>query len=282
MAKKTLTTILQCPTDFLYLWASDEFIAQLGSKAKIIREKRYNQYQSLWKTMVENTTAKDSNELQEIYTSWTNQIAAAIKNVYGMTPAEILHRLAMGEEVLGKDWSKGVYGIGSNTQLTFDQTVGVGVDYATGKITYQDSELPNQTPIYGQDGSVTGYSVVYNGNQYQSNGTVGAYSAYSYSDANGVIQNPDGSNFSATKAGFWQNTNNYTPILERLLAWLESLFDSLLNGRTVLKKENTAPKQTEWVSEESDGGGLLAGGLALGAFAFMSMERPKGKKKSKK
>lgn len=279
MAKKTLQTILQCPTDFLYLWASDGFISQLGSKAKIVRQKKYNQYQTLWKTMVENTNAKSQEELQEVYESWTDKVASAIKDIYGMTPAQILEKLAMGEEVLGKNWDKGVYGIGAVKQLTFDQTAGMGVDYATGKITYQGVELKNQTPIYGSDGSITGYSAMYGENQYQSSGMNGAYAAYSFSDPNGVIQSPTGGSLSASSASFWQNSANYMPIIERLLDWIMSFFGGSLQGRTVLTQQNTAPKQTEWVSEESNGGGLLAGGLVLGALAFMSMDKPKNKKK---
>lgn len=279
MAKKTLQTILQCPTDFLYLWASDGFISQLGSKSKIVKEKKYNQYQTLWKTMVENTNAKSQEELQEVYKSWTNQIASAIKDIYGLTPAQILEKLAMGEEVLGRNWDKGVYGIGAGMQLTFDQTPGVGVDYASGKITYQGVELENQTPIYGADGNVTGYSAMYGANQYQSYGYNGAYGAYSYSTPDGVIQNPTGNSLSASGSSFWQNSANYMPIIERLLDWIMSFFGGSLQGRTVLTQQNTAPKQTEWVSEESDNGGLLAGGLVLGALAFMSMDKPKNKKK---
>lgn len=278
MAKKTLQTILQCPTDFLYLWASDGFISQLGNKSKIVKEKKYNQYQTLWKTMVENTNAKSQEELQEVYKSWTDKIASAIKDIYGLTPAQILEKLAMGEEVLGKNWDKGVYGIGASMQLTFDQTAGMGVDYATGKITYQGVELKNQTPIYGADG-ISGYYVIFGNNVYQSYGSEGAYSAYSYCDSNGNSQTPSGKPLYGSNNSFWQNSANYMPIIERLLDWIMSFFGGSLQGRTVLTQQNTAPKQTEWVSEESDGGGLLAGGLVLGALAFMSMDKPKNKKK---
>lgn len=281
MAKKTLQTILQCPTDFLYLWASDGFISQLGSKAKIVRQKKYNQYQTLWKTMVENTNVKSQEELQEVYKSWTDKVASAIKDIYGMTPAQILEKLAMGEEVLGKNWDKGVYGIGASMQLTFDQTAGMGVDYATGKITYQGVELKNQTPIYGAFGNITGYSAMFNGDQYQSYGKKGAYSAYSYSDPDGVVQNPTGGNLSASAGSFWQNSANYMPILDKLLSWIMSLFNGLLDGRTVLTQQNTAPEQTEWVDTSADNSSLLAGGLALAGLALLTMEKPKKKKKNK-
>lgn len=86
MAKRTLENILQCPIDFIYLWATDDFIAQLGSKSKIIKKKKYNQYQTLWKTMVENTSASSQKEYIEVYNSWVERIGEAITDVYGMTP----------------------------------------------------------------------------------------------------------------------------------------------------------------------------------------------------
>lgn len=274
MAKKTLKDILKCPTDFLYLWASDNFISQLGNKAQIIREKKYNQYQSLWKTMVENTDAKSSADLQKVYDQWVDQIASEIKKIYGLTPAQILQKLAMGEDVLGKNWSKGVYGIG-NTQLSFDQTPGVFVEPTTGKIWYDQAELPNQTPIYGNSGEVTGYTVVRNGKQYQSYGRDGKYQPYSYSDENGV-QTPTGAAFDPTKSAFWQNSANYMPLIEKILSWIMSFFN--IQDRVVLKPETTVPKQTEWVEEDGNGG-LMAGGLLLAGLLFVSMDKPKGKKK---
>lgn len=275
MAKKTLSTILQCPTDFLYLWASDEFISQLGSKARIISEKKYYQYQSLWKTMVENTSSNDPNVLQQTYQSWTDQIAAEIKNIYGITPSEILVKLAMGQPVLGKNWNEGVYGGIGKTKVSFDQSPNVTVDAHTGKIMKDYEVLPNQTPIYGSDGTITGYSCLISGAQYQSNmGLEGMFGAYAYSDEN-VVQTPNKEKFNASAAGFWENTENYMPIIDKVLAWIDSLLKTFAPNQTKITKENTLPKQTEWVDESSNGG-LVAGGLALAALVLVSMEKPKG------
>lgn len=280
MAKKTLSTLLQCPTDFLYLWASDEFISQLGSKARIIREKKYYQYQSLWRTMVDNTTSKNADELQKTYQSWTKQIAEAIEGIYGMTPAEILVKLAMGEPVLGKNWNEGVYGGIGRTKLSFSQTTNVTVDAMTGMILQAGEVLLGQTAIYGADGTVSGYSCLIGDEQFQSAmGGEGYYGAYSYSKGNGLVQDSNGNAFDSSASSFWQNTENYMPIVNELLAWLKSLISSLLPGdRTVLTTENTVPKQTEWVEEDGNGG-LLAGSIALAALALITMEQPKRKNK---
>lgn len=281
MAKKNLQGILECPTDFLYLWASDGFIAQLGNKAKIVKQKKYNQYQSLWKTMVENTNADSQAEYQEIFKTWTNKIAVAIKDIYGMSPATILEKLAMGENVLGKNWSKGVYGIGE-VPATFSQDQSVTVDAASGKILKDGVVVDNQVAIYGGDGNVTGYSVLIGDNQYQSALVNGSYGAYCYSNSNGAIQDAAGKSLDQSKAGFWQNANNYMPIVNKLLEWISSIVNSFFPNRTVLTPENTVPVQTEWVEPESNNGGLIAGGAALVGLALLTMGKPKKKNKNKK
>lgn len=276
MAKKTLQSILDCPTDFLYLWASDGFIAQLGSKSKIVKQKKYHQYQTLWKTMVENTNATSQDELQEVYKTWTNKIADAIKNVYGMSPATILEKLAMGENVLGKNWRKGIYGIGE-VPTTFSQDPTVSVDATTGKILKNGVVVENQIAIYGADGVVVGYSVLIGDSQYQSALSNGSYGAACYSNSNGAIQDANGQSLDQSKVGFWQNANNYMPIVNKILEWVSSIVNSFFPNRTVLTPDNTVPEQAEWLESESNSNGLIAGGLALGALALMSL----GKKKTK-
>ena len=88
-------------SDNLYLWASDEFIDQLGSKANIIKKKRYYQYQALYKAVIDNVSKE--SEVENTYNQWTGEIAAAIKSTYGFTPGEILVRLALGQQVAGID-----------------------------------------------------------------------------------------------------------------------------------------------------------------------------------
>lgn len=270
MAKKTLQGILECPTDFLYLWASDGFIAQLGNKASIIKQKKYNQYQTLWKTMVENTSAKSESELQAVYKSWTDQIADAIKKVYGLTPAQILEKLAMGENVLGKNWRSGIYGIG-NAPGVFTQDSSVTVDPTTGKIMQNGSEVANQVAIYGADGNVAGYSVLIGASQFQSSMANGSYGAAYYSNADGAVQDAAGQSLDQTKLGFWQNANNYMPIVNTILNWVSSIVNSFFPNRTVLTPDNTVPVQGEWVEVEKDNTGLIIAGAALAGVALLAV-----------
>lgn len=285
--KKTLADLKKCPIDFIYLWASDSFISRLGSKGKIIRQKKYYQYQTLWKTMAENETFDTSEEGQTKYNDWANEIAKAIKSTYNISPGDILVQLAMGKEVLGKNWSAGVYGIGTaEDPQSFSQNSEVTVNATTGLIMGSDgTQLSGQTPIYGADGNIAGYSVLYNGAQYQSVKSGDSYVAYAYSTDSGV-QYANGTLYDATKGSFWQNADNYMPIVDKILSWVSSIVSLLFPDRTVLTTQNTVPKQTEWIENESDSGNtwLIAGGVVV-AGLLLTMANPFSgdkKKKSKK
>lgn len=284
--KKTLTDIKKFPIDFLYLWAGDNFISQLGNKASIIAEKKYNQYQTLWRIMVDNEDAGSAEANQEVFTRWTNEIATAIREVYGRTPAEILIDLASGKTVAGKDFSSGIFGIGETPTRSFVQNSNYTVDPATGQIMAGDGATikDKQTPIYGENGDVIGYSYTVGGKQYQSVKANNEYVAYTYSDASGV-QKANGGSFSASQGTFWQNAENYMPMINNVLDWVMSLVNQLLpSDRVVLTSENTTPKQTEWMYEEKQSnGGIWIAIAAAGAALFGgSLFTTKKNKKSKK
>ena len=280
MAKKTLSDIKKCPIDYLYLWASDEFISKLGSKARIIKQKKYNQYQSLWKTVVMNNESASADELQELYQQWTSEIASAIKDTYGYTPGEILVRLAMGQEVAGKNFKNGVYGVGNTPTTSFVQNSSVQVNPLTGVVMQNGLPMQNQTAVYGHDGSVIGYSTQVGGEQYQSYFVGGQYNALSFSNSDGV-QYANGGAFNASNASFWQNANNYMPIINSVLSWLTSIVNSFFPNRTVLTPENTVPVQTEWVEPEDNTGLWIAGGFAVVGALLLTMKNPFGGKRKK-
>lgn len=266
MAKKTLADLKKCPIDFIYLWATDSFISKLGNKGKIIRQKKYYQYQTLWKAMADNEKFSSSADGQEIYNRWANEIAQVIKDTYGMTPGEILVQLAKGKTVFGKNWNKGVYGIGAaNDPQSFSQNANVYVSPGTGKLLDGDmNELPDQIPIFGTDGTYSGYSCTYNGSQYQSVKKGSSFVAYSYSNVDGVVQYPNGQALDSSTGTFWQNANNYMPIINNILSWISSIVNNLFPNQTVLTTANTAPAQTEWVEDDDNTIWWIAGGLAVG------------------
>jgi LPXTG-motif cell wall-anchored protein len=278
MAKKTLSDLKKCPIDFLYLWATDEFIALLGSKARIIREKKYYQYHMLWNVMADNEKFKNAEDGQKYYQEWANELAKAMKDTYGLTPAEILHKLAMGEDVFGKDWEQGVYGVGAVDKTSFTQNPNVTVDPATGMILDGGSVISAQWPIYDSAGNITGYSYSDGENQYQSTMALnGSFKAYTYSDASGV-QKANGNAFNASSATFWQNANNYMPIINSVLSWLDSIVKNFAPNNTILTPQNTTPVQTEWIETESDNTGLyIAGGIAVAAALALGLSKKKKK-----
>lgn len=280
MAKKTLSDIKKCPIDYLYLWASDEFISKLGSKARIIKHKKYNQYQSLWKTVVMNNESASADELQELYKQWTSEIASAIKDTYGYTPGEILVRLAMGQEVVGKDFKKGVYGVGNTPTTSFVQNSNYEVNPTTGQIMAGGGEIGNPTPVYDANGNIGGYSYQVGNLQFQSTYQDGQFVALSYSNPDGV-QDANGGAFNASNASFWQNANNYMPIINSVLSWLTSVVNSFFPNRTVLTPENTVPVQTEWVEQEDNTGLWIAGGFAVVGALLLTMKNPFGGKRKK-
>lgn len=278
MAKKTLESLKQCPIDFLYLWASDGFISELGSKAKIIKQKKYNQQQTLWKAMTDNEKFSNSAEGEAIYLRWANEIGEAIKDTYGITPQEILRKLALGQTVFGKNWKSGVYGVGSTEQVTtFSNTTDYAIDPVDGYIITTDGdEVCRQTTIWDEDGNPSGYSLLVGTTQYQSyKDENGVWQAYSYSDEGGVYD-AKGNKLDSSKSSFWQNSNNYMPIVNSILNWIQSIVSAYYPNNYLLTSSNTVPAQTEWI-EEDNTGLWIAGGLALGGLGLLAFGK-KGKK----
>lgn len=278
MAKKTLESLKQCPIDFLYLWASDGFISELGSKAKIIKQKKYNQQQTLWKAMTDNEKFSNSAEGEAIYLRWANEIGEAIKDTYGITPQEILRKLALGQTVFGKNWKSGVYGVGSTEQVTtFSNTTDYAIDPVDGYIINTDGdEVCRQTTIWDEDGNPSGYSLLVGTTQYQSyRDENGVWQAYSYSNEEGVYD-AKGNKLDSSKSSFWQNSNNYMPIVNSILNWVQSIVSAYYPNNYLLTSSNTVPSQTEWV-EEDNTGLWIAGGLALGGLGILAFGK-KGKK----
>lgn len=279
MAKTTLADIKKCPIDFLYLWASDAFIAELGSKARIVKEKRYYQQQSLYRAVSDNVKASDSAELMKYYEQWADDIAKEIYNTYNLTPGQILIKLALGEDVAGKNFKSGVFGVGGSSD-SFVQNSQYTVNPVTGQVMYNGMALPGQTAIYDQNGQVSGFSYTGSNGQFQSVYGGGTYSAFSFSNDAGV-QTADGKALSSDKCGFWQNANNYMPMVDKILTWLMSVVNNFFPNRTIITPQNTVPSQSEWVEEDGGNTGLWIAGGAVLAGLLLTMRKPT-KTKSKK
>lgn len=281
MTELRIEDVKKKPANFMYLWAENAFLAAIPKKyANIIYNKRLNQIY-----LINLSVQKYGRTFDE----YKQAIYDAFVSAYGMKPTDALKRLAEGKTVAGKNWSQGVFGIGS-TQLGFSQNSKVKVDATSGHILVNGQDMntasslnPNyaQNSIYDANGAFQLWYKDEAGNTYFSQrGSDGKYYASEYASADGTTQNANGSALSATEqATIWGAIISQ---VESIIQWLISLFGT---GKETINEQNTFPSQTAdgFASTSSDGtieaGGLLlalaAGGLLLGGGLF-------GRKKKKK
>lgn len=276
-----ITDAQQHPANFLYIFASDEFLALLDEKPrKAIVGKAANQRKLL---------LLSAQKYKKTYKEYYDAIYQGFQEIYGITPAAALVKLANGETVAGKNWKEGVYGIGaisSNTifnGLKFNGQA-VTVDANTGHIMCGGKDITDTSKTVYDKNIVTGEAVasLYSatnsaGNiivQSRRNPLTGKY----YADTYSVEDDEQGGVFSAStnKPVSASSTSNMwgEVILNigQFIQWLLSIFG--INTSNMLTAENTLPNQTAdgFVVEAgvgeagaillalAAGGALLAGG----------------------
>lgn len=270
MAKPTLAQITASPLDYLYIFAPDSFLQQLGSKVgNIIYKKKKNQEKLL------NTLAVQNGSTLSDYAA---AISQAIQTSFGMTPAQILIALAQGKNVAGKDWSAGVYGVGDPlydklTTYVGDYSVSVG---SNGKIVNSSTgaALPGQTAIYATDATgktyLQGYAATQNGTIFtslrDSNGgafyanTVGTATSQTYASGKKYDQ--------SKAASVWEAILTYAPYAMQIIQWIVSLFTG--GQTTLITAANTVPSQEEFTYNSGISSNelllLVGGGAALYAL----------------
>lgn len=285
MANKVTTSdLLKNPANFLYIFVTDGYLKYLSSdKSSVIKQKRANQIKYA------NTVCAD-NKVN--FNTFKSDLSNKIKEVYGLTPNEILVKLALGYNVAGKNWAAGVFGVGDTGHVGYSNDTSITVDGTSGKILQNGVEVGGQTPIYDTYGSgkkkttyISGYSATVDGNQYTSqvSGTTyktdsPVYYSSSYSTSDGAF-NYDGSAYEQTNASsIWSAIETYLPIIQKFFEWIASLFNTKL-----ITANNTVPKQTEYTYSTGNSSNtdlLLIGGAAVvGAFLLMSGDGGKKKKK---
>lgn len=271
------------PENFLYQWASDQFLASIEPKyANIITVKRANQ-----KLVIMRSVEKYGSS----YSEYISAIKSAFESAYGITPERALFKLALGETVAGKNWKEGVYGIGS-LQSGFAGS-DVTVDKQTGYMEVNGKMVNSTEQIYDTSkGSETGlYQQVYKdsttGKTYvsQYNKITKKWYAQSYSDANGNMFNANGGTYgSSNMATVWEGVGL---ALSAFLNWLLSLFGVNTNTE-MLSDKNTLPNQQNdgfvYKSGFGEAGAILlllaAGGVALsgGLIGGGDKKKKKGNK----
>lgn len=279
MAKVPFSDLLKTPSDYLYIFADDDYLKRLSARRRaVIASKKVIQIKFV------NTVAVDNGlSLPQA----AAKISDAIVDTYGLTPGKILIKLALGENVAGKNWSAGVYGVGATKSNTFVQNSSISVDGLTGKILNGGVEVPNQTPVYDTYKGktyITGYSATVNDVAYSSLIDKAAYkkgNTIYYSNTVGTtsgIQYANGTTFNtADGSSIWDNILAEFPLFGKFIQWIISLFKI-----DVINPVDAAPAQMEYLDTEPDYASIGILAAAAIAVLFFSTNMDGSKKKSKK
>lgn len=276
----TIEQAKQTPGAFMYVFASEQFLNAIQAKyARVIRGKKANENKLLELSAQAYGTTKQA---------YTDAIRQAFIDTYEMTPAQALVKLAQGGEVAGKNWAKGVYGIGAKAKVTtFYGSSTVTVDPTTGNLLSGGKDVTDSSKnVYGVVGKDTIATQKFytdaDGNTYQAqyDKKTGKYYAFCTSHKDGQkIDAATGKTLTSADGGdIW---GNIMLMLEQFMEWLMSLFGS---GKRTLTEENTIPSQKAdgFVHGENtlEASSLLlilaAGGLLVGTGIIGGK---KGKKK---
>lgn len=277
--------ILEEPIAFLYIFIEDfdemnfPFLAMLDKKHRsIIASKAYNQ-----KVMCRNVYMDEHNDSTEGLQDFRQEIKNKIIAQYGMYPTEILLRLANGENVAGKDWKVGTYGVGEintkyykNFKLVTDakedlSNITVNDD---GTLRFGRGSMNPSNIIYGSDGKPVSYQYDYKGLSLTTQLVNGNWYAGTVGGAKKNQQwNADGTKFlSASASSIWQSISTYLPyvgLLLSLLSWLFSSFKSnSWSANSLFNTSNTFPNQrVDWSYFKDDDEGMTTSDLLLLAAA---------------
>ena len=297
MIELTIEQAKKHPADFLYLWATNDFLLRLKRTPRLIIDGKRSNQRKLITLSARAYLNKNAQYNDADYKKYTDAIYSAFKNIYGMTPEKALEVLASGGNVAGKNWKKGVYGIGGR-QTTFKQDSSITVDPKTGRILKNGSDtfglyqqrFGEDPVVYGDDGNGNTVALQYfyeeGDNCYSSvRNEDGTYSAYSVEDnTTGALQTATGSSMDASEsASMW---SSIIMQLGQFLEWLINLFNKSGNesNKKLINSSNTLPSQQKDGFVYQSGFGeagtimlvLLAGGILSAKGLFRG-----NKKKSK-
>lgn len=295
MVELTIEQACQHPANFMYIWVSDEFLAAIPRKYALkVAQKRVNQRKVLW------LSAEKFGTTQEAY---QDAIRAAFIDAYGMTPAEALVTLAQGGSVAGKNWEKGVYGIGAiGRSEKFAGHDDVLVRASDGHILKNGTDITdtNRTVYSNIKGKVAPlqlFAVDTDGTVYMSQYHNKKYYAESYTTADGQKMSArSGSALNSSDgADIWGNIQEGVSWLGNILSWILSIFGiklPTLPGSTstevTAQKEPLSTKNT-MPDQKADGfcvgeasidpmvAVALLGGAALVGYVLIGGKKKKSK-----
>ena len=280
LVELTINEACKYPQNFMYIWADEQKFLQYIPKefADKIRVKKANERKLLMLSAEKYNTTLNA---------YTEAIRNAFIDAYNVTPAEALVILAQGGQIAGKNWSEGVFGIGSLYTNTFNGHAEVTVRPEDGHIIKGGQDMTDTSKtVYS---TIKKQAVAYNlfatidsityCSQY--NKTTKKYYAYTYSNAEGTYNARTGNTVNASDTSdIW---GSILSSLEKFLTWLINLFAGS-SATSTLSAENTLPSQSAdgFVQESGMGDALKIALLLAAGGAVLMGGGLKPKKKASK
>ena len=300
MIELTIEQAKKHPSNFLYVWATDEFLNAIPKKyASIIRTKRANQKKVLMLSAEKYLGGFD--QVQQYY----DAVSKGFEEIYGMSPYEALIVLAQGGSVAGKNWEEGVYGVGAASLIYPSTFAGVtladgstvSVDATTGHIFAGNKDITDEskTVYSAPKGTVIAYQLFgYDDFGYcymsQYNTTRKKYYAHTWTDETGEAHKATNGNVTSASSGasFWGNIQLDWDFFKNIINWILSLFGvptipELGSSQTeTLSADNTLPNQTTdgFITESGMGEAAAIALLAVAAGTLLAGGFKKGGKKT--
>ncbi len=282
----TIEQAKQHPNSFLYVFASEKYLSYISAKYRdIIRTKKLNEIYLL------KLSAEKYLKNIDKWTEYKSAISSAFEEAYGITPEEALVKLALGQEVAGKNWEKGVFGVGAVKSQVFKnvevngQEVSVNAENGHILCGTQDLTKEKDTVFANVNGQTVPYQLFgYTQNETmvfmsQLNKTTGKYYAATYS-SDGVTYDAATNKEKTTSdsASIWETI---TLSIKDFIEWILSFFGiTTTTATSPLTEENTLPNQKAdgYVQEAGMGeAGVILIALAAGGLLLAKS----GKKKIK-
>ena len=296
MAKElTLQQARENSSSFLYIFASDQYLKYIPAKyATIIKGKRANQ-RKLLTLSAQAYINKDAVYGGSEYKQYVNAVSEGFEATYGMTPAEALVKLALGETVAGKNWEQGVYGVGALYPATFYGTnisvnpdnghiIKDGTDYTDESKTVYDNfgkkigTIPSQ--LFATIGETTYMSQYYKiGKKYYAKAYSTASGSFSAKNGSKIEKIDAGSVFENIQLGSW----DFLDFLKSLFSFFGISFNN--DDKEQINETNTLPnQQTDGYVQDSpqplESSAILAA-VAAGALIIGKLMPNRGGKKKK-
>ena len=110
LTEKYKEQLRDAASNLIYAWISENNLKYFASKySQVIARKRAYQLQ-----FMANIARQANVSGSEV----TNYVENCIVEIYGKKPSEIVYLLAQGKTIAGRNWKRGIYGIGELTSGT--------------------------------------------------------------------------------------------------------------------------------------------------------------------